>query len=125
MPPLTLSHPFGAEAQESVPVIFWRVILHCGVVAGLGLAVMLWGVREVAVAIGALMLLSFLVSLVVCQVEPRWTPVRGTWFATRVGVYTAAAGSVVQLGGWSGFLLVALCVVLTPATRRSLRMVLH
>ena len=121
MPSLTVSHPFGADARESVPAIFWHVILHCGVLAGLALALMLWGVREVGVAIGALMFLSFVVSLVVSQVEPRWTPIRGTTFATRIGIYAAAAAAVVELGGASGLLLVAMCVLLTPAVHRLFR----
>lgn len=118
MPSLTVSQPFGADARESVPAIFWRVILHCGVLAGLGLALMLWGVKELGVAIGALMFLAFAVSLVVHQVEPRWTPIRGTTFATRMGIYAAAAAAVVELGGIPGLVLVAMCVLLTPAVHR-------
>ena len=121
MSSLTVSHPFGAEARESVPVIFWGIILHCGVLVSLGLALMLWGVSVVGVAICSMMLCSFLVSLVVYQVEPQWTPFRGTWFTTRVAVYGAAAGAVVELGGWSGLLLVALCVGLTPGVQRVAR----
>jgi hypothetical protein len=117
VPSLTRSHPFGAGTQESVPAIFWRTILHCGVLAGLGLALMLWGVRELAVAIGALVLISSLVSAVVGHVEGGWSALRGAVLAARVGAYAAAAAAVGTIAGAAGWLLVAICLLLTPAVR--------
>ena len=121
MPSLTASHPFGLEAHESVPAIFLRILLHCGVLAGVGLAVMLWGVSEPAVAIGTLLVLSAAVSFGICRAYPRWTMRRCVLLAARIGCSVAAAAAVVQVAGGAGALLVTLCVVISPGALSAVR----
>lgn len=119
MQSLTLAHPFWAEAHESVPAIFWRLILRCGVVLGLACALMLWGVREPVVAIGSLVLVSAFASVVARRLDSRWTVARCVLLAGRTGVYLASSAAIVEIAQAAGVLLVTLCLALTPSVRRA------
>lgn len=121
MQSLTLSHPFGADARDSVGAIFWRCILRCGVLVGFGCAVMLWGLREPLAAIGSLVLVATIASGVARQYDARWTVARCALLAVRAGVLVASAAAVVEIADAAGVILVVLCLVLTPAARQAAR----
>ncbi len=115
------SEPFQPLQDESVSTLFWRVLLRCGVLAGFGCGVMLWGLRGPLIAIGTLVALTVIVAVTVQSLPGVPSVGRAAWLAARAGVAVTAAGAVVQLAGLSGLVLVALSIVLTPGARAGLR----
>lgn len=117
----TLSHPFWAEQHESVGAIFWRVILRCGVLAGLACSFLLWGTTQALTFAASVLLGTVYAALVGRLFHPEW---RITW-SVRVGVrvasYLTAAGAVITVADEAGLLLVVLCLVLTPSVRSGSR----
>jgi hypothetical protein len=117
--PQTLPHPFWAEQHESVSAIFWRVLLRCGVLAGLACAFMLWGVGPAIIVGGTLLLASVYSALVARLFRPN-CPVRRTiGLAVRIAASLMAALAVITIAGVPGTLLVALALVVTPSVRRA------
>lgn len=117
----TLSHPFWSEQHESVGAIFWRVILRCGVGAGIACAFMLWGVTLAAVVAGTLLLSSVYAVLVAGLFRPHLAVGRSVVVAARVALSLTAAVAVITIANIAGTLLVAVCLGLTPSVRRTAR----
>jgi hypothetical protein len=115
------SEPFQPLPDESVSALFWRVLLRCGVLAGFGCAVMLWGLRGPLIAIGTLVAVTIIVTVSAHGLPGVPSVARAAWLASRAGVAATAAGAVVQLAGLSGLVVVVLSIVLTPAARVALR----
>jgi hypothetical protein len=117
------SEPFQPLPDESVPALFWQVLLRCGVLAGFGCGVMLWGLRGPLIAIGTLVAVTVIVAVTAHSLPGVPSVGRAAWLAARSGVTLTAAGAVVQLAGLAGLVVVVLSIVLTPAARTGLRRV--
>ena len=115
----TLSHPFWAGQHESVGAIFWRVILRCGVAAGLACAFLLWGVTLAAVVAGTLLMATVYTVLVAGLFRPHWPVGRSVVRAARSALSLTAAVAVITIAHTAGALLVAVCLALTPSVRRT------
>jgi hypothetical protein len=117
----TLPHPFWAEQHESVGAIFWRVLLRCGVLAGLACAFMLWGVGPAVIVGGTLLLATVYSALVARLFRPSWSVRRSIVLAVRTAASLTAALAVITIADAAGALLVALALALTPSVRRAAR----
>jgi hypothetical protein len=117
----TLPHPFWAEQHESVSAIFWRVLLRCGVLAGLACAFMLWGVGPAVIVAGTLLLATVYSALVARLFRPHWSVRRTIVLAARTAASLTAALAVITIADAAGALLVALALGLTPSVRRTAR----
>jgi hypothetical protein len=117
------SEPFQPLPDESVSALFWRVLLRCGVLAGLGCGVMLWGLRGPLIAIGTLVAVTVIVAVSAHGLPGVPSAGRAAWLAALTGVALTAAGAVIQLAGLSGLVVVVLSIVLTSAARARLRRV--
>ena len=117
------SEPFQPLQDESVSRLFWRVLLRCGVLAGFGCALMLWGLRGPLIAIGTLVAVTVIVAVAAFSLPGVPSVGRAAWLAARTGVALTAAAAVVQLAGLSGLVVVLLSILLTSAARAGLRRV--
>ena len=111
------SGPFHPLPADSVPALFWRVLLRCGVLAGSACAVMLWGLRQPLIAIGTLVAVAVIVAVPTHGLAAAPWVGRAAGLAARGGVTIASAAAVVALAGTAGLVLVGLCLVLTPSVR--------
>ena len=117
------SEPFQPLPDESVSALFWRVLLRCGVLAGFGCGVMLWGLRGPLIAIGTLVAVTVIVAVAAHSLPGVPSVGQAAWRAALAGVAATAAGAVVELAGLSGLVLVVLSIVLTSTARSGLRRV--
>jgi hypothetical protein len=115
----TLSHPFWSGQHESVGAIFWRVLLRCGVAAGLACAFLLWGVTLAAVVAGTMLLSAVYTVLVAGLFRPHLVVGRSVLVAARAALSLTAAVAVITIAHTAGALLVALCLGVTPSVRRA------
>lgn len=115
------SEPLQPLPSESVPALFWRVLLRCGVLAGFACGVMLWGLRPSLAAIGMLVAVTVIVAVAAHGLPGVPSVGRAAWLAAGAGVAATAAGAVVELAALPGLVLVVLSIVLTPAARAGLR----
>jgi hypothetical protein len=119
----TLSHPFWSGQSESVGAIFWRVLLRCGVAAGLACAFLLWGVTLAVLVAGTVLLSAVYAVLVAGLFRPQLAVGRSVVLAARAALCLTAAVAVIAIAHTPGALLVALCLGLTPSVRRNARSV--
>lgn len=115
----TLPHPFWAEQHESVGAIFWRVILRCGILAGLACAFMLWGVGSAAIVAGTLLLATVYSALVARLFRPHWSVRHTVLLAVRTAASITAALAVITIADAAGALLVMVALALTPSVRHA------
>ena len=91
--------------------LFWRVLLRCGVLAGLGCGVMLWGLRGPLIAIGTLVAVTVIVAVSAHGLPGVPSAGRAAWLAALTGVAAHGAGAVIQLAGLSGLVVAVLSIV--------------
>ena len=120
MPSLTRSEPLDPFETESSARIFRRLLLRLAVLAGLASSLLIWRIVPILICMAFVVAFATLTAAASRSHQRARHAVRAGFFATRLSLRVIAAVAVVELAGFTGVLLVAMCVLLSDEARAGL-----
>jgi hypothetical protein len=117
MPSLTRTEPLDPFEVESSARIFRRLLLRLAVLIGLASSLLIWRIVPILICVAFIVAFGTLTAAASRSHQRGRHAVRAGLFAARLSLRLIAAVAVVELAGFTGVLLVAMCLALSDEAR--------